>query len=184
MHHSVFWVAWWAMHAHSRLFERPQDWHAPLSSRACWIFTTGGCGHATPTQYLLPAGPAVRLEVPRHQLQTRTDTGHTSLASACNSCRRVVTSRTLNLVTHNLPAASTAGRWHVPPLGTALWLRPTLSHGRGHLDRTFHAPHAFGSPSDVGASVMPTPRCEQNEMKTGRGSAFVSPSASASAPVV
>jgi len=184
VHHAPFWVAWGAMHAHSRLFERPQDWNTPLSSRARWIFTTGGCDNATPTQYLLPVGPAVRLGVSRHQSQTSTDTRHTSLASTCNSCPRVVTSRTLNLVTHNLPAAATAGWWHVPPLGSALWRRPILPHGRGHLYGTFHAPHAVGSYSDVGASVMPIPSRERNEVKAGPGSAFVRPSASTSAPVV
>jgi len=44
-----------------------------------------------------------------------------------NSHRRVVTSRTLNPATHNLPTASSACRWRVPPLGTAVWRRPTRS---------------------------------------------------------
>ena len=99
-----------------------------------------------------------------------------------NSHRRVVTSRTLNPATHNLPTASSACRWRVPPLGTAVWRRPTLPHGRGHLGRPCHAAHTAGSSLGGGASVVPTPRRERNELKAGLGSAFVSPSASTSVP--
>jgi len=50
-----------------------------MSSRARWFCTTGGCGRATPTQYLPPAGPAGRPGISRHQSRTLADTHHNSL---------------------------------------------------------------------------------------------------------
>jgi len=50
-----------------------------MSSRARWFSTTGGCGRATPTQYLFPAGPAGRPGISRHQLRTLADTRRNSL---------------------------------------------------------------------------------------------------------